>query len=143
MGVSAKRTMVLGLDSTPPRLVFDEYLSDLPTFRRLMEEGAWGPLESTIPPITVPAWTCMMTGKNAGWHGCFGFRNRKRGAYDDMWIANARTIREPKVWDILGRSGRRVCALGVPQTYPPSQVNGALVSCFLTPGQHAVYRHFR
>ncbi|MBU4374331.1 MAG: alkaline phosphatase family protein [Euryarchaeota archaeon] len=31
-----------------------------------MEEGVWGDLESTIPPITVPAWVSMATGMNPG-----------------------------------------------------------------------------
>ena len=42
-------------------------------------------------------------------------------------------MKVPRVWDILSARQRDVIVLGVPQTYPPSRVNGALVSCFLTP----------
>jgi len=129
----AKRCFVIGLDSAPPSFIFDEYKEDIPNLSKLRSESAYGALESCIPPITVPAWTCMMSGKNPGWHGCFGFRNRKPGTYDDMWIATNKVIREDRVWDILGRMGKRVCLVGIPQTYPPREVNGIQVAGFLTP----------
>lgn len=31
----------------------------LPTFRKLLEEGSWGILKSTLPPVTVPAWSSI------------------------------------------------------------------------------------
>ncbi|HDD24702.1 MAG TPA: phosphodiesterase, partial [Chloroflexi bacterium] len=39
---------------------------DLPTIGHLMAEGVHGPLESTLPPVTAPAWTTFATGKNPG-----------------------------------------------------------------------------
>jgi predicted AlkP superfamily phosphohydrolase/phosphomutase len=42
-------------------------------------------------------------------------------------------VRVPRVWDLLSDKGRPVVVLGVPQTYPVSEVNGVMVSCFLTP----------
>ena len=45
----------------------------LPNIARLMETGVHGPLRSTIPPWTFPAWTSFMTGKNPGKHGIFDF----------------------------------------------------------------------
>jgi predicted AlkP superfamily phosphohydrolase/phosphomutase len=135
----AKRCFVIGLDSAPPQFVFDEYKEDIPNLSKLMGESAYGDLESCVPPITVPAWTCMMTGKNPGHHGCFGFRNRKPGTYGegkDLWIATNKVIREKRVWDILSEAGKRVCTLGVPQTFPPRPINGVQVAGFLTPDTH-------
>src|SRR5262249_44616166 len=40
---------------------------------------------------------------------------------------------ELRVWDYLGRAGKDVILLGVPQTYPVRPVNGVAVGCFLTP----------
>lgn len=31
----------------------------LPTFRKLLEEDSWGILKSTLPPVTVPAWSSI------------------------------------------------------------------------------------
>jgi len=42
-------------------------------------------------------------------------------------------VKVPRVWDLLTQSGRPVVVLGVPQTYPVSEVNGVMISCFLTP----------
>ncbi|MBZ0252509.1 MAG: alkaline phosphatase family protein, partial [Candidatus Methylomirabilis sp.] len=107
----------------------------------LMEEGAWGRLRSCEPPITVPAWQSMATSRNPGRLGLYGFRNRSGYGYDEMATADGGAIREPQVWRHLSRARRKVIVLGVPQTYPPTPVNGALVSCFLTPGPEAEYTY--
>ena len=78
------RVCVIGLDCAPPELVFDRWRDELPNLRRLMDSGVWGPLESTIPPITVPAWMSMMTGKDPGTLGVYGFRNRRDHSYDGL-----------------------------------------------------------
>ncbi|MGH2347699.1 MAG: alkaline phosphatase family protein, partial [Chloroflexota bacterium] len=122
-----------GLDCVPPELVFDAWREDLPTLSALMDTGTWGRLESITPPITVPAWMCMMTGKDPGTLGFYGFRNRGSREYRDLKVANSSWVREDTVWDILSRQGRQVVVVGVPATYPPKPVNGSLVGCFLTP----------
>ena len=71
------RVAVIGLDGVQPALVFNQAGADLHTLRALMEHGIWGPLRSTDPPITVPAWTSMTTGKDPGELGLYGFRNRQ------------------------------------------------------------------
>ncbi len=135
------KVLVIGLDCAPPREVFHRFRGSLPNISRLMEEGAWGELESTIPPITTPAWMAMATSANPGRLNCFGFRNRRKGTYLEMEIANSRTIPEPTIWDRLSREGRRVVLLGVPQTYPPKAVNGLMVTSFLAPGTDSDYTY--
>ncbi len=120
--------LVIGLDCLAPDLVFDRYREQLPTFAALMDQGTWGPLRSADPPITIPAWTCMMTGVPASRLGLYGFRHRRLGSYADKYLANANHVRAPRVWDVLSRAGRSVGVLGVPQTWPPAPVNGFLVS---------------
>ncbi len=129
------KVIVIGLDCATPQLVFDRYSSDLPNITEMRETGTWGPLKSTVPPITVPAWAAMTTSKHAGDLGVYGFRSRRPGAdYDAMDIAHAGLIKERRVWDYLGEAGKKVGMLGVPQTFPVKPVNGMLVSSFLTPG---------
>lgn len=138
---SARRLLVIGLDSAAPELVFDRWAAELPTISRLAERGSWGRLESTIPAITVPAWSSMMTGCDPGQLGFYGFRNRKDWTYDGLSIATSRAVRQPRVWNLLGDAGRRVGVVGVPQTYPVEPVKGELVSCFLTPGTDSEFTH--
>jgi predicted AlkP superfamily phosphohydrolase/phosphomutase len=133
--MSDPKVIVIGLDCATPQLLFDWYRSDLPNISRLMEQGTWGKMRSTVPPITVPAWMSMMTSKDPGDLGVYGFRSRRAGSdYRDMDIANGRLFAgHKKIWDYLGDAGKKVGLLGVPATYPPTPVNGMMVTCFLTP----------
>jgi predicted AlkP superfamily phosphohydrolase/phosphomutase len=130
---TASRALVIGLDCAAPQLVFDQWLDHLPTIRGLTERGAWGVLRSCDPPITVPAWSSMTSSRSPGSLGFYGFRNRRDHSYDKLTFADSRSVRVPRVWDLLSTRGRPVIVLGVPQTYPVSRVNGVMVSCFLTP----------
>jgi predicted AlkP superfamily phosphohydrolase/phosphomutase len=125
------KILVLGLDCAAPELLFG--YDDLPNIRRLMEVGAYGRLESVIPPITVPAWMCMATSQDPGSLGIYGFRNRVDHSYSGLGIASARSITEPAIWDHLAREGKRSIIIGVPPGYPPRRINGISVGCFLTP----------
>lgn len=136
-----KKVLVIGLDCATPQLVFDAWQDQLPTLASLMSRGIYGRLKSCVPPITVPAWSCMLSGKSPGSLGCYGFRNRHDHSYDGMTFATSRAITEDRVWDILSRAGKKVILVGVPQTYPPTPVNGLMVTCFLTPDTSCTYTY--
>lgn len=140
-GNGQRRMVVIGLDCAAPELVFDAWRADLPTLNRLMTDGSYGTLESTIPAITVPAWACMMTGRDPGQLGFYGFRNRADYSYERMSIANGKAVTYPRVWNLLSDAGKRVATIGVPQTYPVQPINGQMVSCFLTPSAKSQYTH--
>ena len=128
----SRRVAVIGLDCAEPRLVFDRFREELPNLGRLIDSGTWGPLRSVDPPITVPAWSCMMTGRDPGELGIYGFRNRTDYDYHSLAVADSTYVTLDRVWDHLSRAGKHVIVVGVPQTSPPVPVNGELVSCFLT-----------
>jgi predicted AlkP superfamily phosphohydrolase/phosphomutase len=135
----ASKVMILGLDCAEPSLVLERWRDRLPTLSGLMERGAYGPLTSVIPPITVPAWSCMMSSRTPGDLGVYGFRNRSDHSYDGLFIANGTAIKEPRLWDLATRRGKRSIVLGVPGTYPPRPLNGVMVTCFLTPSTESQY----
>lgn len=135
------RLLVLGLDCAEPSLVFEEWAQELPHLQGLRQSGLWGSLCSTIPPITVPAWTCMMTSQDPGMLGMYGFRNRRSYGYDDLYTLNATSVKAPTVWNHLSRHRLRSLVFGVPQTYPPRPLNGVMVACFLTPGKEVTYTY--
>ena len=124
---------MLGLDSAASDLVFDRFADELPNLNGLARRGAYGTLRSCDPPITVPAWMVMMTGKSAGTLGQYGFRYREGNSYDRVGLATSETMTEPTVWDILGDRGDHVTVIGVPPSFPPLPVNGERIGCFLTP----------
>ncbi len=122
------RLAILGLDCLTPQLWFEDYLSDLPTVQKLMHQGPWGPLKSTVPPITIPAWLCMSTSQDPGQLGLYGFRNRRDHSYADMAVADATWLKKPTLWQLLSRRRRPSLVVGVPLTYPPRPILGNLVS---------------
>ncbi len=133
----ARRLLIIGLDCVPPDFVFDRF--DTPTLRALARRGSFGALESITPPITVPAWACLMTGRDPGALGIYGFRNRMDYSYDRLAIATSAAVREPTLWDRLGTRGLRSIVVGVPPSYPPRPLVGQMVSCFLTPSARSEY----
>jgi predicted AlkP superfamily phosphohydrolase/phosphomutase len=138
---AGRKVMVIGLDCAPPEHIFDEYAGDIPNLTKLRENGVYGPLESIVPPITVPAWACMMTSKDPGTLGIYGFRNRKDHTYDGLEFATSFKVKEPTAWDILSDDGKDCIVMSVPPMYPPKQINGIQIGCFLTPNNQAEYTY--
>ena len=136
-----RRVLVIGLDCAAPELVFEAWRDELPTFARLMNEGVYARLESCIPPITVPAWMSMLTSKDPGELGIYGFRNRLEYNYRETAVANSTYVKEPIVWDVLARYGKHVTLVGIPCTYPPRPVSGEMVTCFLTPSLQSQFTY--
>ncbi len=132
-GTGPQRVMIIGLDCAAPRYVFDRENLPLPNLHAMMDRGLSGTLRSCDPPITIPAWSCMTTGLDAGRLGVYGFRNRRDHGYDSLALASSLDIREKRLWDYAGDAGLDSVVLGVPQTYPPQPVRGCLVSGLLTP----------
>jgi predicted AlkP superfamily phosphohydrolase/phosphomutase len=137
----SKKLVIIGLDCATPQLLFDAWLDEMPNVKRLMSEGIWGNLVSTVPAITVPAWMSMMTSHDPGMLGVYGFRNRKTYGYEDLYTTNASYIKAKTVWNHLSRHRLPSIVLGVPLTYPPKPLNGLLVASFLTPSKDVDYTY--
>lgn len=129
------RLLVIGLDGA----TYDVFLplarrGIMPHLAELLERGAWGRLESTLPPFTAAAWSTFSTGVNPGRHGLIAFQTRDRynyGAHSGDFVSADQL--ELTVWEVLSEYGKRVGVLNVPVTYPTRPVNGFMVSGMLTP----------
>ena len=134
-----KRVLVLGVDGATYDVIVPMVESGrLPNFKRLMEEGAWGVLESTVPPVTIPAWASMMTGKNPGRLGYFDLL--KRNGYSVEPNGHCYGAHDP-IWQILNRYGIRTGVMNLPGTYPPEEVDGFMVTGMLTPSKRSPYSY--
>jgi predicted AlkP superfamily phosphohydrolase/phosphomutase len=131
--MQVSKLVVIGLDGATLDLI-QPFIAQgkLPTFKKLMDSGAWSELRSTVPPVTASAWSSFMTGKNPGAHGLFDFMRRRANSYD-LAPVSARDRDGKAVWDLLADAGKRVIVMNVPVTWPPSPVNGLLVTGMLTP----------
>lgn len=135
------RVALIGLDGVPPALLFGPWRTELPVLDSLCRAGAYGTLWSCLPPITVPAWSCMLSSQDPGQLGVYGFRNRADHGYARQRVATSLDIGEPRVWDLLGQVGGRSIVIGVPGTYPPPVINGLLVADFLTPALSSAFTY--
>jgi len=131
--------MVIGIDGA----TFDVMspwmkAGELPSLRRLMEEGAHGELTSTTPPNSAAAWTSFMTGKNPGKHGVFDFFEPVTNSYA-VRHTNGTSRQAKTIWRILSESGKRVGIMGVPMTYPPEEVLGYLIAGLDTPDERSQF----
>lgn len=132
-GARTERVAIIGLDCATPEFLFHEWRDDLPNINGLISRGVHGELASIVPPITVPAWMSMMTSQDPGSLGIYGFRNRRDHSYGGLFFASSASVKQPTLWDVVGRQGLDSIVIGVPPTYPPKPIRGDLVSCFLTP----------
>jgi predicted AlkP superfamily phosphohydrolase/phosphomutase len=105
----------------------------LPNLGGLIRQAAWGPMRSTIHPITPAAWSSFATGRNPGKHGVYDFTAPNRQTYG-FKLNTSRDRRCESVWGQLGSAGKRIIISNVPFTYPPERVNGILISGFDAPG---------
>jgi predicted AlkP superfamily phosphohydrolase/phosphomutase len=128
----AGQVVVIGLDGATFTLL-QPWMEQgyLPFLQSLVEQGVSGPLLSSIPPATVPAWQCFMTGKNPGKHGVPWFLKRQPDSYDEIPIGpghcEARTL-----WDLLSEGGKRLAVFNVPYSSAGNSFNGVLIGGFDT-----------
>jgi len=125
--------MIIGLDGVPLDII--QRWADrgcLPTLQRLMETGIVGRLRSTVPPTSGPSWSSFMTGMNPGKTGIYDFLYRREGTYSFPPV-NASLRSGTTIWRYLSDAGYKVGVLNIPMSYPVEQVNGFMVSGWLTP----------
>jgi predicted AlkP superfamily phosphohydrolase/phosphomutase len=125
------RLLIFGVDGATFDLILPwAAAGHLPNFARLIANGVHGDLESTLPPVTSPAWPTFMTGCNPGKHGVFDFIRPKGHGFD---LVNSTSIRQPTIWQILSQAGLKVGVMNVPVTYPAEPVNGFMITGLLSP----------
>ncbi len=132
------RLLVIGVDSVTFRLLKPMVESgDLPTFSRLMSEGAHGVLLSTVPSVTPPGWTSSYTGVNPAKHNVFDFKDHTRylggELIYEMASPTSRTIKADPFWRILNRAGLSAGLVNAPMAYPVEEMDGYMIAGFPSP----------
>jgi predicted AlkP superfamily phosphohydrolase/phosphomutase len=117
-------TVFIGLDGADPELI-EKWKEDLSNFSRLMEEGFFGDLDSIKPPITVPAWRCMLSSKGPEYYGVNDFF-RLNGDYETRLVTSS----DLRGDSILEKDFKKIGFL-IPGTTPGYSIEGGLVSGYL------------
>lgn len=135
------RALVIGLDAATLDLI-EPWVREhkLPVFERLMRKGTYGTLWSTVPAISPPAWTSIITGQNPGRHGIYDFVRRQPGTYR-LQSVRSDFVSNRTIFDLLSAYDKRVAAVNIPMTYPPSPVNGIMISGLGTPTGSQEFAH--
>ena len=127
------RTLVVGLDGATPELLFPMIdRGELPALAELRRRSSWGRLRSTLPPMTLPAWSSFLCGQGPGAHGIFDFFVRPPGT-DRLRYVDARDRAVPTIPRLLSDRGLRVGTFLFPTTWPPEELSGGQISGFDSP----------
>jgi predicted AlkP superfamily phosphohydrolase/phosphomutase len=121
--------LVIGVDAAD-WTILDRLLGkrSLPNISRILEGGVRSSLISTIPDMTPPAWTSIVTGVNPGRHNVFGFSQPSRGRFR---LASSATRRSPAIWELMNEGCGKL-VMNVPISYPVEPVKGCIVADSLT-----------
>lgn len=136
-----RRVFIIGIDGGTWD-VLDPLMKDgtMPQLALLAREGVRGVLNSTIPPETAPAWASFQTGVLPGKHGIFEFYQHSPEDYNPVFVDSGK-IPLPTLWDLAGRSGKKLLVVNVPLTYPPRKINGCMITGLLTPSTQSRFTH--
>lgn len=102
----------------------------------LTHEGVFGDLESTIPPVSAPAWVSFATGTNPGKHGVFdfvGMRNRQM----ETSLLHSNDIGAKTFYEIISKNGMKSILINLPFSTPPKDIKGIILSDSLSPDPYA------
>jgi predicted AlkP superfamily phosphohydrolase/phosphomutase len=138
--MTKRKTLIIGLDGATFTVLMPLVERKcLPNIQRMLENGASGTLESTIPPLTAPAWLALATGLRPERTGAYDFVLRRDADYH-LGSLNSSYFRGRTIWDHLSQTGRSVGVLNYPLLRPPYQVNGVMVAGIgAVPGEEFTY----
>ena len=123
------KTVIIGTDGVPFEMIEDfAQTGVMPNTARLIADGMFAKMQSSIPEVSSVAWSSMITGANPAEHGIFGFMELHPCSYR-MRFPNYNDVKAPTFWE--KRDGKSVI-INVPATYPVRPMNGVLISGFVS-----------
>jgi len=140
MNIFNRKILVIGLDGGSWDLFNDIIDSGyMPYLKKLKSNGTFGPIASTIPPISPAAWGTIQTGRDCLEDHIYEFYcfNKKTKNID---MVNSDFLKNT-IWEILSKVGKKIAVVNVPMTYPPKKVNGFIVSGILTPSLNSNFTY--
>ena len=127
-----RRVALVGLDGVSYDQIIDLGNNGyLPNITKLIEDGSLSRMKTSSPAISPVSWTTCMTGVNPATHGIFGYMDRRRESYG-IYFPNALQILSSQIWDYVTAANKTTVAVNVPQTYPAKEINGVMISGFVS-----------
>ena len=103
-----RKVIVVGIDAADFELV-QHFVSKgiLKNFKKIMNDGVFGSLKSTIPAFTAPAWTSFFTGVYPEKHGIYDFVKRKEDSYS-LQVVSSKDRKIKPIWSIFSENGKKI-----------------------------------
>ncbi len=141
-GAASRRVLIIGLDGATFDLL--DPLMDaglLPTIASLARQGIRAPLRSTMPYVTAPAWTSLVTGKKPETHGVYDWTRQDPRSYRRrLW--RGPMIPHAPFWEILMARGIPAGAVNVPMSHPiPPEAAAFSIGDMFTPPSARRWAH--
>jgi len=135
-----KKIIIIGLDGACLDILMPWIEQGfLPQMSSLFRRGVYSELTTIIPPVTPPAWTSLVTGKNPGKHGItWGFFKPKDNSYETTTIS-ALDNKAKCIWDYLTEHNMSSIVINVPVTHPAKKIKGILIPGFMAPPNPVCY----
>jgi predicted AlkP superfamily phosphohydrolase/phosphomutase len=100
----------------------------MPNMGNILSYGTLRRMESSIPDVSCVAWSTVITGKNPGEHGIYGFMNLSPETYR-FSFPTFKDLKSAPLWERLPIG--RAAVLNVPGTYPARSIDGVMISGFV------------
>lgn len=161
-----QKLIILGIDGMDPQLL-THFMQEgkMPNFTRLVQQGSFRQLTTSIPPQSPVAWSNLITGMNAGGHGIFDFIHRdpktldlyfsasrveapKHAIHLGSWViplggGSAEQLRQGEAfWQILDEHHIPNSVFRIPSNFPPVAAKGKTLSGMGTPDLRGTYGTF-
>ncbi len=163
------KVLILGMDGLDPDLLsFWVKEGRLPHFQRIMAQGGFSRLGTSIPPQSPVAWSNFITGTDPGGHGIFDFMHRDPESYMPIFSGTAsenpkKTIslgqwvlplsrgriqllrRGKAFWQVLEEHDVPAVISRMPSNYPPAATRQLTLSGMGTPdlmGSYGIFNYY-
>jgi len=98
---------------------------ELPNFKKIMQNGAYGNLSSN-PPLSPPGWTSIATGMEQDKHKMYDFFTILPGS-TTMIKSNSLMIKTQTLWQILNKFNKTIGTNNWLMTWPPLITEGFVI----------------
>lgn len=124
------KTVIIGIDGVPFNLIKELSAKNImQNFKDIKKNGIFKKMESSKPEISSVSWSSIITGKNPGEHGIYGFTDIIPYTYS-LRYPNRINLKSPPFWEQTNESKNII--INVPSTYPVHKLNGFIVSGFVS-----------
>jgi predicted AlkP superfamily phosphohydrolase/phosphomutase/Tfp pilus assembly protein PilF len=126
--MAAHKVVLVGWDAADWKVIYPLIrVGKMPHLRRLVENGASGPIATLHPVLSPMLWTSIATGKRPFKHGILGFTEPTADGRGVQPISN-RSRKSKALWNILHQNDLRSVVVGWWPSHPAEPIRGVMVS---------------